>query len=359
MATTELPVSVRNEWINRLRKEALRMRRPEVSKCVHIGILIATYADADGTRCYPGQDTLAVIAGSTEETVSRCIKVLMAVGLLKRNRRPNKSSEYLLAPPLGSKTLPWEEHLHLYTDTRQAKRKQRLKEQEIAASLAAPAEDRTPLQNGDHTAPDTVPDGGPDTVPAGGSEKSGHRSGTGADTVLDRVPEPVAERVDHYTPTFGRDPATDQVMADDSPQPQVGGRASGEEFDRSQQQEAAASAELFGRCEQCHVPLVRPGRSRCPLHTADQGGRKQQTARQRPIQAPLLMPVPNAPAAPQQAADAPQTPVSKIRTPWAPERTCGCGRTHRTGESNCPLCLELAREEAARLAAAHPKASTA
>ncbi|WP_411092242.1 hypothetical protein [Streptomyces sp. 049-1] len=148
------------------------------------------------------------------------------------------------------------------------------------------------------------------------------------------------------------------VLADVGSQAQVVG-GSAANSDHSSENQGQAADEEFGRCEVCSS-RVRPGRNRCPDHREEQPrGRKRQAARRQPIQAPLLMPVPDASPTPQQAAEAPQQPVSKIPNPWAPERNCGCGRTYRTGESQCPLCLELAREEAARLAAAHPQATTA
>jgi hypothetical protein len=148
------------------------------------------------------------------------------------------------------------------------------------------------------------------------------------------------------------------VLADVGTQPQVvGGEAANS--DPSSEDQAKAGDEPFGRCQECQVPLLRPGRTHCPVDTVDQSSRgKRQAGRRRPIQAPLLMPVPDAPDTPQQAAQAPQQHASKIN-PWAPERTCGCGRTYRTGDARCPLCLELAREETARLANAHPRATTA
>ncbi|WP_327594632.1 FaeA/PapI family transcriptional regulator [Streptomyces chartreusis] len=149
------------------------------------------------------------------------------------------------------------------------------------------------------------------------------------------------------------------VMADVATQPQlVGGSAANS--DHSSEDQAKADDEPFGRCEVCQVPLLRPGRKRCGAHAETPArGRNARAGRQRPIQAPLMTVVAGDAEGAQQATEAPQTPVSKIPNPFAPERTCGCGRTHRTGESQCPLCLELAREEAARLAAAHPRATTA
>jgi ssDNA-binding Zn-finger/Zn-ribbon topoisomerase 1 len=337
--------SVRNAWINRLRDEALRMRRVEVSKCVHIGILIGTYADADGTNAFPSGKTLAVIAGCTEETVTRCVKVLMAVGLLRRKRRPNQSSMYLLVLPLG-KPVAWEEHLHLYTDTRQARRKKAIKEQEIAEALAnreaGPDELRNPFRDGVRN---PFPDGVPEPVPAGGSEESGTRSGTGGSTVPQRVPEPVPAGGDHYIPTFGRDPEPDQTLVEHPPQPQERAGEAVEDFDQS----AEEDDQPFGRCEVCGHPLVRAGSKRCSAHRDTPSRRRLREGRSKPVQAPLLMSVPSAPDVPNE--DVPATFRPSRPDPLAPLRTCGCGRDFRDHDpaARCPDCLYAEDAEVARL----------
>ncbi|MFE6021645.1 hypothetical protein ACFQ6O_34595 [Streptomyces sp. NPDC056441] len=347
MDAPERKQSVRNAWINRLRDEALRMRRTEVSKCVHIGILIGTYADADGTNAFPGGETLAAIAGSTEETVTRCVKVLMAVGLLKRKRRPNQSSVYLLVLPMGE-PVPWEEHLHFYTDTRQARRKKAAKEKgiaELAAKLEASTEDaRNPFRDGFRN---PFPDGVPETVPAGGSEESGNRSGTGGNTVPQRVPEPVPVGGDHYIPTYGRDPEPDQTWVDHSPQPQERAGEAAEAFEQSAGENQ--DDQPFGRCEECGQPLLRPGVKRCSAHRGTQGRRRPRERRSKAVQAPLMMPVPSGPEEPSQAAPEPfQQPTSD---PFAPRRVCGCGREFRDRDpaARCPDCLYAEHAEAARL----------
>lgn len=224
MQTSERVQTVRNAWINCVRDEALRMRRPEVSKAVGVGVWIATYADADGSKTFPSTATLAAIAGCSEETVTRCVRLLIAVGLLERKRRPNKTALYQLLVPLQRPD--WDTHLYLYTETRQAKRKRKIKEQE-AAELVAEREGRNPTQNGFRN---PFPPGVPEPVPAGGSEEFGTRSGTGAVPVPRRVPEPVPAGGVHVPfPTSGRDPESDHDMADHSPQPQQRAGARGED----------------------------------------------------------------------------------------------------------------------------------
>lgn len=204
-------LSVRSAWINRVRDEALRMRRPEVAKCFHIGIIIATYADADGSNAFPSAETIAAVAGCTEETVTRCVKVLVAVGLMARRRRPNRSAVYQLLIPVERPD--WGTHLHLYTDTRQARAKKAKKAREVAEALAA----RTASQDGFRK---PFPPGVPEPVPAGVTEGSGTRSGTGSVPVAGRVPETVPAGGDMYSPTSGRDPDPDHDVAGLSPQPQ-------------------------------------------------------------------------------------------------------------------------------------------
>ncbi|MFJ8006160.1 zinc finger domain-containing protein [Streptomyces fagopyri] len=208
--TGERVQAPRTAWMNRMRAEALRMKRPEVSKIVHVGWVIASYADSDGTNCRPRTDTIAAIVGSGEETVARAKKVLKALGVLTEKRNPNSNSEYILHQPLGADPLDWDAHLYLYTDTRSARRKKAEKEKGFAAYLATreaelaaernPVQNgvRNPVRNGDQESRNPFPPGvpeGPEPVPAGGSappsRNPGTRSGTGSEPGLERVPEPV------------------------------------------------------------------------------------------------------------------------------------------------------------------------
>lgn len=343
MGTTEHVQSVRNAWINRLRDEALRMKRTEVSKCVHIGILIGTYADADGTNAFPAGKTLAAIAGCTEETVTRCVKVLLAVGLLSRKRRPNQSSMYLLVVPMG-KAVPWVDHLHLYTETRQARRKRDIKAQEVAAAYGTPAPEapRNPLQNGVRN---PFQDGGPEPVPAGDSGDLGTRSGTVPETVLERGPEPVPAGGDHKSPTSGRDPGTDHTEADVVSQPQVVAGASSKGDQGSA--EVGEDGQPLRRCAHpgCWQPLVRPGTTRCSTHRDPLPGQRRRPARGREYatQSPLMHVVPahvDAPAARPSFSWKPEDPT-------APERLCGCGRSYRSRtDKTCQDCQYAAHQEA-------------
>lgn len=250
----------RNAWINRVRDEALRCHRPEVCKAFHIGFIIASYADADGSNIFVGQDTVATIAGCTDETVSRCLKLLVAVGLLEKRRRPNRTAVYQLLIP--TQRPDWELWAHLYTDTRQARRKAAIKQQEVAERASARRADTVPERY-----PDTVPAGGSGTRSATGSERSGTRSGTGSDTVLHRVPDTVPAGGDQSS----RDPYRDQEMADDSPQPQVVAPEPGEKDPSpSQPDDDTTQAPALRRCAGCGQPVVRAGRDRCAACARDQ-----------------------------------------------------------------------------------------
>ncbi|MYV64454.1 hypothetical protein GT043_00420 [Streptomyces sp. SID2131] len=252
--------SVRNAWINRVRDEALRTRRPEVSKAAHIGILIATYANADGSNAFPSYETLGAIAGMSEDTVTRCLRLLQAAELLVRRRRPNQSSVYQLLIP--SARIDWNEHLHVWGETRQAKARRKAKADAVAALLAE--------QEG-NPSPDAVrnpsPAGVPEPVPGGGSESPGTRPRTGADTVPGRVPEPVPGGGLPIPPTCGRDPGPDQTMAAVPPQPQDAHASDADD----------AGLRL--------VPPPRGGRRTAPGHVQTAGSQR-----------PLLLPVRGLPA---------------------------------------------------------------
>jgi hypothetical protein len=163
VSTDDRVQSVRNAWTNALRAEVLRVGRtiPEVARVVTVGMWIATYADADGSNSFPGRDTLATLSGTSQETVTRCVKVLMGVGVLARRRRPNASSMYqLLMPPGGG--LDWAAHIHHLTETRQRKAHAKEKAQRIAKLT------RTASVDAVENPTDRVHGRGPDSVRGGG-----------------------------------------------------------------------------------------------------------------------------------------------------------------------------------------------
>ncbi|MBT2492337.1 helix-turn-helix domain-containing protein [Streptomyces sp. ISL-96] len=322
--STDRVQTVRNAWINRLRDEVLRSQRAEVAKCARVGVWIATYADADGSSAFPSNDTLAALAGCTDETVTRAVKVLIAVGLLVRRRRPNRSSIFQLMLPPGR--LDWNTHLHLYTDTRQARRKKAEKAREI--------EERNPSQDGVRN---PFQEGGPEPVPAGGSDESGNRSGTGTDTVSRRVPEPVPAGGDHYPPTYGRDPDThhDTVAVEPQPQERVGAR--GGKGGVSPEEEKP-----WGTCAnaECGVRLLRATSGLC--HGCQKKAEGAQQDPQAPVQGVFLTQMPSGPTGDAAAPHAGTQPVKiPAQDPAAPLRVCACGRQHRAHKptDRCPDCL--------------------
>ncbi|MFF9124384.1 helix-turn-helix domain-containing protein [Streptomyces sp. NPDC014889] len=259
---------VSTAWINALRDEALRVRMPEVARVVGVGVWIATFADKDGTNAFPSRETLATLAGCSQETVTRAVKVLMGVGVLQRKRRPNTSAVYQLLMPLGG-ALNWSAHIHHMTETRQRKAYAKKKAEAFA-------EERTASTDAVRTA---TTDRVPDSVRGGGSEPfeatpdSVH--GRPRTASVDALRTASTDAPTKPTPTSGRDPHTDHNMAGLSPQPQQRAGEAAEEDDSSRGEgpqgtptpQAAERGEqpapAFGRCRECEIPLIRPGRALC------------------------------------------------------------------------------------------------
>lgn len=90
----------RYEW------EAL-LRRAELPKDIkYVGLLLATFADSDGSRVRPGEAELALAAGEGASTVRKRVKVLRELGLIALVARGGgrggkfKASVYRLTMPL-------------------------------------------------------------------------------------------------------------------------------------------------------------------------------------------------------------------------------------------------------------------
>lgn len=159
------PASVVHEWVNRLRHEVYVARSRDVAAVARVGFMMATFANPDGTSITCGQERLAILTGSSQETVSRAIKVLLAVELVRAQRRPNRNAEYRLQPLMHGNRVDWATHMHLYTDTRQRRRKAAQKEAEIEALLnPEPVAERSPSET-----VEPVPGGVPEPVPGGGT----------------------------------------------------------------------------------------------------------------------------------------------------------------------------------------------
>ncbi|MEU1815198.1 hypothetical protein ABZ543_08365 [Streptomyces roseifaciens] len=358
MSTTEHQQAFRTAWINAMRAEVLRVgkRLPEVARVAHVGVWIATYADADGSNSFPGRDTLAVLAGCSEETVTRCVKVLMGVGALARKRRPNTSSMYQLLPTvLLPGGLLWEEHLHHYTDTRQRKAHAKKKAEGAANVIRTASMDAVREEGGK---PDRVHGCGPDSVHGGGSGKAPRNPdsvhGRPRKASTDAVRTASMAGVDKVFRTSGTDPRTDKERVAPSPQPQVRAGARGEGDFPQQQDEAGTGARPGGsgaaeslRLCRCGNPLVRAHRDECGGCLRD---RNAQERAHRPVQGAFLL------ALDGGGQGTPQGPGGRV--PWpaedpaAPLRVCGCGREHRLRDSvRCPDCVVAAEQERIRLGA--------
>lgn len=328
MSTTEHKQAPRTAWINAMRAEVLRVgkRLPEVARVACIGVWIATYADADGSNTYPGRDTLAVLAGCSQETVTRAVKVLVGVGALERKRRPNQSAMYRLRLFLPG-DLAWEEHLHHYTDTRQRRAHAKKKAQAVAKVTAPKA---APVPKSDSVCgrvPDSVHDGG-----SGDTPDSVHGRPRTASTDAFRTASMAGVYKD--TPTSGRDPRADHESVARRAQPQVDAGARAESDQSSEQQEGGPRA--FRQCP-CGLPLIRMDRELC--HGCERAEESTREPAPAPVQGAFLLPLPTSPT---PAVNGPRTAVPAPRPDdTAPLRLCACGREHRAHQPTdpCPDCL--------------------
>lgn len=146
------PQSVTSAWVQSIRREGIAMRNKDVARVVTVGVWLASFADADGTSVKPSQESIAALTGYSVETVSKCMKVLSAAGLLVGKRRPNRPTEYRLVPMMQRPD--WDSILPVLSDSRHRDRHRRAKEEKAADAVRAQV-------------PDTVRAGSPDTVRAG------------------------------------------------------------------------------------------------------------------------------------------------------------------------------------------------
>ncbi|WP_327123732.1 hypothetical protein [Streptomyces sp. NBC_01727] len=356
MSTTEHKQAFRTAWINAMRAEVLRVgkRIPEVARIANVGVWIATYTDADGSNAFPGRETLAVLAGCSPETVTRAVKVMAGVGALARKRRPNSSSMYQLLPTvLLPGGLPWEEHLHHYTDTRQRKAHAR-KKAEDAAKVARNASTDAVREEAPVEA-DGVHGRVPDSVHGGGSEASAEDSdsvhGRPRTASVDAFRTASMAGVYKVPPTSGRDPRTDKELVGLSPQLQQRAGVRGDGDFRRQQDEAGAAAhpgaedEIVARrcaCGQGHI--VRADRDLCG------GCLKDAKKPQKPVQGAFLV---SLDGGGQGILQSRREPVEwPTEDPTASPRVCSCGREHRLRDSvQCPQCVVAVEEQRLELEA--------
>ncbi|WP_032376790.1 helix-turn-helix domain-containing protein [Rhodococcoides fascians] len=72
-------------------------------QAMFLGLVLATYANEDGSRVHPGTHRLARVMGVSVPTVKRGLSVLRETGFIQRvkqgNRWANQSDEYQLTVP--------------------------------------------------------------------------------------------------------------------------------------------------------------------------------------------------------------------------------------------------------------------
>lgn len=287
--------SVRNAWVNALRSEVLRVHTADIARVGHVGVWLASFADADGGNCFPNRETLGALAGCSPETVTRCVKVLVAVGMLRAKRRPNNATVYQLLLPVDRPD--WATHMHLYGDTRQ-KRAHR------AAKLAAAEEieqRRTASMDVIRTASMV---GGPDSVhglrsgqrPRTPSEDpdSVHGRPRTASTDAIRTASMAGGTSTSLPPVGTHSP--DQDAADHQPQPQVRAGAQGENDQDPPIRAVPDPHPDAPRCHGCGRPVItrrsgRTGHENC----------QPDATTQRAVQPPLLLSLASEPLRPAAA----------------------------------------------------------
>lgn len=87
------------------------VRRVQIPSGVKfLALMMATYADPDGSRVHPGVERLARVMGVSEPTVKRSLAVLRSYGLIvlvkQGNRWANQADDYQLAVPSNLLDLP-------------------------------------------------------------------------------------------------------------------------------------------------------------------------------------------------------------------------------------------------------------
>lgn len=91
------------------------VRRARITPATkYLALMLASYADSDGTRIHPGVDRLAVVMQVSQKTVKRGLADLRELGLIERvkqgNRHARQSDSYRLTVPVE---MPDSPHLSL------------------------------------------------------------------------------------------------------------------------------------------------------------------------------------------------------------------------------------------------------
>ncbi|WP_156370702.1 helix-turn-helix domain-containing protein [Nocardia arizonensis] len=89
--------------VDRFEWERIARRVQMHSTTKFLALMLATYADSDGTRIRPGVERLALVMCVSEKTVKRAFADLRALGLVERTKQGNRhrglADEYRLTVP--------------------------------------------------------------------------------------------------------------------------------------------------------------------------------------------------------------------------------------------------------------------
>jgi hypothetical protein len=200
-------------------------------RVLFVGLLLASFTDADGGNCWVSPETLASGTGYSVDQVRRCLAALVGVGLLQRTRRQGKPSLLQLLLPAGAGDLDWGPPLAVFVEARQASARRRAK----SAKRTAPDREHPSRRGIQNAHRDERP--GPRTPIASGDPEHPSRRGIqpaaqDQNTHRDAPTTPIATGIQNAhrvggvpsTPTYGRDPDRDQDVSGPVPQPQVGAR---------------------------------------------------------------------------------------------------------------------------------------
>lgn len=96
--------------VDRFEWERLIRRLAIPAHLKYLALMVATYADLDGSRVFPGVKRLSLVMDKSPATVKRGLSDLREYGLLERvkqgNRHAKESDEYQLTVPSDASDLP-------------------------------------------------------------------------------------------------------------------------------------------------------------------------------------------------------------------------------------------------------------
>jgi hypothetical protein len=242
-----------SRWVQLLRHEVIVTANRDLARLAHVGFVMATYANADGTSITVGQETLATLTGSSQESVSRALKTLCTAGWLLGKRRPNKTTEYRLQVPMEPPD--WKVLLPLFAETRQRAAHRRAKEQEAEKRMRTPSVDGFPSETAD-----TVRGGIPDTVHGRCPEDSDTVHGRGDTPSMDgvRTPSMAGGTMSHLPPVVTSTEDLETVAL--PPQPQEGALLASAKIDHP----GEARGVGVKACARCGARMIdRPDRTAC------------------------------------------------------------------------------------------------